>query len=95
MTALEEPGGSTLEDGYLGSHEATTVPIQFAVGLTRLSLNLDTGAGGSCVVEIQDVRGMAVPGFGLSEAVPIVANAVVAWPTWANGCWHQWHRLQT
>jgi hypothetical protein len=84
MLALE-PAGSTIEDGYTGAREATTVPLQFAHGLRQLVLNLDTGAGGSCLVEIQDASTRAPQtGFSLSEAVPLVANAVIVRPTWAN-----------
>ena len=37
------------------------MPLQFAQGLERLVLNLDTGAGGSCRVEIQDAGGAPLP----------------------------------
>ena len=51
MTALEPAPG---DGGYTRPHEVTTVPLQFARGLSRLLLNVDTGAGGSCLVAIED-----------------------------------------
>lgn len=38
------------------------------------------------MVEIQDAAtGAPLPGYAIGEAVPLVANAVAARPTWANG----------
>ena len=64
------------------------MPLQFgraASGDGRLLLNLDTGAAGSCAVEVLDAATRRpLPGLSLEQAVPIVANDVDAAPQWKN-----------
>ena len=82
MIALE-----TTDDSYATRREATTLPLQFGEAGQAvdgwLELNLDTGAGGSCAVEILDAATQRpLPGLSLAEAVPLVANSVQARAQW-------------
>ena len=84
MVALESPEGSFDEQ-----REATTVALQFGRTTSDfgfLELNLDTGAGGSCVVEVLDAETLKpLPGLSLAQAIPIVANGIEVRPQWKNG----------
>jgi hypothetical protein len=58
----------------------TTPPVVFAG--SRLELNLDTSAGGSGRVEVQDAAGRPIPGFSLADADELRGNSVrlpVSW----------------
>ncbi len=75
-------------DGFISADtpyeggELTTTPLVFSGG--RLELNLDTSAGGSLKVEIQDESGRPIDGFGLEDADELNGNSVRMCVTW-NG----------
>lgn len=70
---LRLDGFVSADAGYAGG-ELVTPPIRFAG--TRLELNLDTGGGGSVLVEILDELGAPVPGFSREDAMPLNGNSV-------------------
>jgi hypothetical protein len=57
-----------------------TPPLRFEG--TRLELNLDTGAGGSALVELLDENGKPIPGFGFHDADERNGNSVQMPVTW-------------
>ena len=75
-------------DGFISADtpyhlgELITVPIIFRG--SRLELNLDTSAGGSLKVEIQDESGHPIDGFRLEDADGLNGNSVRMPVTW-NG----------
>ena len=73
-------------EGWDGA-ELLTKPLVFAG--KSLQLNVDTGAAGSVLVEMQDAAsGAPLPGFSLNASVPLVSNsvrAVVSWQTEGGG----------
>ncbi len=73
-------GFGSLNGGYRGG-EVLTRPLTFTG--TTLRLNYATSAVGSVQVEIQDAAtGVALPGFALSDMLPIYGDALdqtVAW----------------
>eukprot|EP01043_Picozoa_sp_COSAG02_P018161 COSAG02_NODE_841_length_16613_cov_61.635703_7_plen_123_part_00 len=83
MVALESPGGS-----YNERQEVTTVALQFGrtkLELGVLELNVDTGAGGSCAVEVLDAETLSpLPGLSLAQAIPVVANGIDVRAQWQN-----------
>lgn len=67
-------------DAHYGGGELTTPPIVFEG--SELELNLDTSAGGSVRVEIQDASGRPISGHTLEEADELNGNSVrmpVSW----------------
>ena len=76
---LRLDGFVSADAGY-GGGEMVTPPIRFEG--RRLELNVDTGAGGSVRVELQDEKGRPVPGYTAKEATFICGNSVrmpVSW----------------
>ena len=41
-----------------------------------MEVNARTDAGGSLCVEVQDISGKSIPGFGLSECIPFNGDKV-------------------
>ena len=76
---MRRDGFVSADAGYGGGQFITPV-LQF--GGNRLKLNLDGSAGGWLQVEIQDADGQPVPGFRLTEADPVVGNAIGKPTTW-------------
>jgi len=68
--------------GYEGG-QFTTPPIRFQ-GRT-LELNVDTGGGGSVLVELLDEEGRPLAGYSKADAVPIIGNAVRVPVKWKGG----------
>ena len=68
---LRRDGFISADAAYTGG-ELTTRPLVFAG--SKLQLNLDTGAGGTVRVEIQDQAGNPIPGFALEDADEINGN---------------------
>lgn len=68
---LRRDGFISADAAYTGG-ELTTRPLVFAG--SKLLLNLDTGAGGTVRVEIQDQAGNPIPGFALEDADEINGN---------------------
>jgi len=64
---------------YLGA-ELITPPLSFTGRF--LQLNLDTSAGGSTRVEIQDGLGQSLPGYSLKEADQLNGNSVRMRTSW-------------
>jgi hypothetical protein len=73
-------------DGFVSLHaplvggELVTKPITFAGN--QLDLNVSTSAAGSVRIEVQDIDGQAVPGFGLAECHEVYGDGLdrsVAW----------------
>jgi len=76
---LRRDGFMALAAGY-GGGECTTWPLVFAGN--RLALNVDAGAGGHAVVEMQDGAGKPVPGFTAADCDPVNGSrlhGVVSW----------------
>eukprot|EP01051_Picozoa_sp_SAG22_P011612 SAG22_NODE_1134_length_5399_cov_4.002264_2_plen_212_part_00 len=79
-------GLSSLDtSGFGGSGEALTRPMRVN-GTSRLLVNLDQRGRGALWVELQDRHGSVLPGFSLSDSLPIAGiNAVNATATWWVG----------
>jgi len=67
---------------YHTGGELTTKPLIFSGN--RLELNVDTSAGGTVLVEIQDGTGKAIVGFTVKDADEINGNFIRKLVTW-NG----------
>ncbi|MAT13707.1 MAG: hypothetical protein CMJ46_00370 [Planctomyces sp.] len=73
-------------DGFVSAHagyqggQLTTPPIRFDG--SKLELNVDTGGGGSVLVEVLDEKGQPLPGYSHEDAVPVVGNSVAMPVTW-------------
>ena len=78
---LRLDGFLSADAAYTGG-ELTTKPLIFSGD--RLELNVDTGAGGTVRVEIQDESGEPVEGFTAAEADEINGNYLRVPVTW-NG----------
>jgi hypothetical protein len=76
---IRQDGFVSADAGFGGGQFITPV-LQFAGN--RLELNLNGSAGGWLQVEIQDTDGQSLPGFGLTEADPVVGNAISKTVTW-------------
>ena len=76
---LRRDGFVSADAGY-DSGQFITPVLQF--GGNRLELNLDGSASGWLQVEIQDKDGQPLPGLGITEADPVVGNAISKTVTW-------------
>lgn len=76
---LRLDGFISADAAYTGG-ELTTVPVVFAGSALRL--NVDTGAGGTVLVEIQDEAGNPVEGFSTDDADEINGNYTRKLVTW-------------
>ena len=76
-------------DGFVSANadhkggELTTPLLAFEGN--RLKLNIDCGAMGEAWIEIQDVHGRPVPGYGFEEAVSVDRNGVAQEVWWQKG----------
>ena len=71
--------------GFGGAGEALTRPMRVD-GARRLLLNVNQQGRGALWVELQDRHGRVLPGFSLSDSLPIAGiNAVNATATWWVG----------
>lgn len=76
-------------DGFASVHagadpaELITRPFRFAG--EALWLNYSTSAGGQIRVEVQDLQGRALPGFGLSDGTSLVGDTIEQAVTWKRG----------
>jgi len=64
-------GFGSIHAGYRGG-EVVTKPLTFAG--SELRINFATSAVGSVRVEVQDVEGRAVPGYGLDDIAEIYGD---------------------
>ena len=78
--AIYRLDGFISEDGEYDGGELVTHPLIFAG--SSLQLNLDTSAGGSAYVEIQDESGQPIRGYSLKEADKLNGNAVNMKVSW-------------
>ena len=78
---IRRDGFVSADAGFSGGQFITPV-LQFEGNC--LELNLDGSAGGWIQVEIQDADGQPLPGFGLTEADPVVGNAIRKIVTWQS-----------
>ena len=79
---LRLDGFVSADAGYAGG-QVTTPPIRFAGD--ALELNVDTGGGGSVLVEILDEAGEPLDGYSQAEAEPVVGNSVGMQVAWQDG----------
>jgi hypothetical protein len=76
-------------DGFASVHapwaggRMLTKPLRFAGN--RLILNYRTSAAGSVRVEVQDVAGRALPGYGAADCVEIIGDEVEREVRWRRG----------
>jgi hypothetical protein len=75
-------GFVSVDAGHSGG-ELLTHPLVFEGN--RLHLNIDCGAMGETWVEIQDVSGNPLPGFGMEDCVSVDRNGVSQEVWWKNG----------
>ncbi|QDU78778.1 hypothetical protein Pla110_04820 [Polystyrenella longa] len=68
--------------GYEGG-EMTTPLIRFTG--QSLELNVDTGGGGSVLVELLDEEGQPLPGYSKNDTVPVIGNSVNMPVSWEGG----------
>jgi len=76
---LRVDGFVSADAGYWGG-TLITKPLVFSGDC--LELNVDTGAGGSLLVEVQDFQGKPIPGFTQEDAQPVRGNYIVKQITW-------------
>ena len=77
---LRTDGFVSVSAPYEGG-EMVTKPLVFSGG--RLVINFETSAAGGIQVEIQDVNGNPLPGYGLIDAVETIGDDIersVVWP---------------
>ncbi|MGQ9650201.1 MAG: hypothetical protein ACUVXJ_08830 [Phycisphaerae bacterium] len=79
---LRTDGFVSVSAGYKGG-ECLTRPLSFKG--SRLVLNVSTSAVGSVRVEIQDVTGRPMPGFGLDDCVEIWGDEIERIVSWKGG----------
>ena len=72
-------GFTAIESAYAGG-EIITKP--FIASGSRLELNIDVAAAGEARVEIQDERGVPLPGHALADSDRILGNRVRAIASW-------------
>ncbi len=77
--AFRIDGLSCLKASYEGG-EWRSKPLTFE-GNT-LTINFATSAAGSIRVEVQDIEGRALPGFGLEESTDLIGNEIERKVTW-------------
>ena len=77
--SLRLDGFSSIRAGYNGGEMLTKY---FTFKGTRLHLNFATSAAGEIKVEIQDERGIALPGFTLEDCREIIGNEIERTVTW-------------
>ena len=75
--------GFVSADTGLSGGEFTTPPL-ILTGNT-LELNVDCGAAGWLLVELQDAEGRVIPGYGLKDCKTVTANAVRHAVAWTGG----------
>jgi hypothetical protein len=63
--------------------EMLTKPLVFSG--QQLEINYRTGAAGSVRVEVQDVDGLALPGYGLDDCTQIIGDEISRIVTWTDG----------
>lgn len=80
--AVRPHGLVSIRAGYDGG-EFTTRPVTFAG--RELQLNYSTSAAGWVKVEIQDIEGKPVPGFGLGEMDELYGDRLEGSVQWRNG----------
>ena len=72
--------GFVSADAGLSGGEFTTPPLVFDGG--ELELNVDCGAGGWLLVELQDAEGRALQGYTHKECQTVTANAIQKRVSW-------------
>lgn len=80
--AMRLDGFASVRAPYEGG-EVITKPLTFDG--KRLLLNFATSAAGGVRVEIQDERGVALPGFTLAEARELIGNEIERAVSWQRG----------
>ena len=76
-------------DGFVSIHaplaggELVTKPLMFEG--KKLNLNFATSAAGQIRVELQDEKGMPIPGFTLADSKPLIGDAIERTANWHNG----------
>ncbi|MBN1819051.1 MAG: hypothetical protein JW828_16955 [Sedimentisphaerales bacterium] len=75
-------GFVSLRAGFTGGR-VITKPLLFAGDVLRM--NFSTSAAGSVQVEIQDINGKAVPGFGLADCPEMYGDAIEKEVAWKSG----------
>ena len=75
--------GFTSISAPMAGGEIVTNPIQFAG--KELRLNFSSSAAGDVRVEIQDIDGKPLPGFGLDDCPPIFGDSIERTVTWKSG----------
>ncbi len=63
----------SFHSGGVGS--VTTRPLSYTAGHNKLTVNYDPGVSGSLKVEVLDVNGNPLPGYGAANATAITTNA--------------------
>ena len=79
---LRTDGFVSLHAGYHEWGEFTT-PVLQAEG-NALDLNVKTSGGGTCLVEIQDEDGQAIPGHSIDDCDPIFCDRIDRRVTWSG-----------
>ena len=69
--------------GPLSGGEFVTKPLTF--NGNQLIINFSTSAAGSIQVEVQDVSGNAIPGFGLNDCPEVFGDDLERVVTWESG----------
>ncbi len=80
--SLRTDGFASVQAPFRGG-EVVTHPLRFSG--RRLTLNVSTGAAGSLRVELQDVAGKPLPGFGLADGREVVGDDLERVVTWSGG----------
>ena len=74
--------GFVSADAGLSGGEFVTPPLEFDG--TDLELNVDCGAGGWLLVELQDAEGCAIEGYTLKTCETVTANAITTRVSWKS-----------
>lgn len=75
--------GFTSISAPMAGGEVVTNPIRFEG--KELRLNFSSSAAGDVRVEIQDIDGKPLPGFGLGDCPPIFGDSIERTVTWKSG----------